>query len=222
MSRVSLILVFVVLFISCTMEPDNMTVFLNQSGTVSIKVVDNNKNAIKGAQVSIYSSVPADQRIYFDSTDVSGICNVGKIIQGQYKCYVNAKKGKPEYSNSEYFQIISGDDKILEVNPFQNVGKVSIKIINSQMVPVGNVNVALIPHPNFSNEDYIFNELINEAHFTGITNTEGWAQFEGIPADKEYSALVYFDSIKYSYPKVNNYAYANRYEERRFTIQVNF
>lgn len=221
MGRMNLILVFIALFISCAKEPDSMTVFLNQSGTVSIKVVDNNKNAFKGAQVSIYSSVPGDQRIYFDSTDVSGICNVGKILQGQYKYHVTAKKDKPVYSYSEYFQIIAGDDRILEVNPFKNTGKISIKIINSQMVPVGNVNIALIPHPNFSNEDYIFNDLINEAHFTSKTNTDGWTQFEGIPVDREYSVLVYFDNKNYSYPKGNNYAFANRYEERRFTIQAN-
>jgi hypothetical protein len=222
MRNVNLLWVFVILLISCIKEPDSLNVSINQSGTVSVKVVDANKNIFKGAQVSIYSSTPADQRIYFDSTDVSGECKIGKILQGQYKCYVSATNDKKTYTYSEYFQIIAGDDKTVEINPFQNIGTISIKILDYQSAPVANVNVALIPHPNYSNEDYPFNTLIKEAHFVSKTDAEGWVRIEGVPVDKEYSVLAYFDSNKYSYPKVNNYAYSNRFEERRFTIDTNF
>jgi len=86
--------------------------------------------------------------------------------------------------------------------------------------------VALIPHPRYSNVDYHFQELIEEAYAIGKTNSDGWVEFQNLPSGTErysfdYSALVYFDSSTYDYPIYNNYVYTTRDFKQSFTIKVN-
>lgn len=212
------------LFVSCGKDNDNITVVLNGSGDLKVKVVDEENNAVNSAKVSVYSSIPEGERIFFDSTNASGICDLGKVIQGQYMYYVYAKKGKMTYSTAEYFQVITGETKTLEVNPFLNVGNLSIRIIDNQMNPVGFVNVALVPHARYSNVTYFFEDLKEEAYFDAMTNSDGWVTFDKVPTGAmyglEYSVLVYFDSSEYDYPYSNNGIYVYRDTERKYTIQV--
>lgn len=225
MRKISFLFVFCLLLASCENDPDNLTVLLNQSGTVSILVTDSDQNGFMGAKVSIYSSIPEGERIYYDSTDVNGMCYVGKVLQGQYGYNIIAEKDNKTYSLSEHFQVIAGDDKEIEVNPFLNVGDASVKIVNSISEPIADINVALIPHAHYSNIDYYFQELIDEAYAIGITDDEGWVEFQDMPAGPgynfEYSILAYFDSDNYDYPIYNNYVYISRDTKRRFTIEVN-
>ena len=219
---------FCFLLVSCEKDPDNLTVLLNQSGTVSLKVTDDNQNGFSGAKISIYSSIPERERIFYGSTDVNGICTIGKVLQGQYMYYISAENNKKTYQSSEYFQVIAGEDKIIEVNPFLNIGDARIRIVKGYAnEPIADVNVALIPHPNYSNETYYFQELLEEAYAIGKTNSEGWVEFQNLPAGAggysfEYSVLVYFDSSTYDYPVSNNYVYITRDVKRDFTIRVNF
>ncbi len=225
MKKLSLILLLATsLFISCEKDPDNITVVLNGSGSLSIKVIDEQNNAFNGAKVNVYSSIPEGERIFYDSTDASGVCNVGKVIQGQYLYYVSAEKDNRIYNIAEYFQVIAGESKTIEVNPFLNVGKLSIRIIDYFSNPVELVNVALIPHSNYSNVTYYFDDLLEEAYFNARTNADGWVTFDKVPAgamySSEYSVLVYFSSSEYAYPYSNNGFYVYRDTERKYTVQV--
>ena len=199
-----------------------MTVLLNQSGTVSVKIADDNQNGFKGAIVSIYSSGSAGGRIYFDSTDTRGICAVGKVLQGQYEYYISAKKDNKTYRLRECFQVIAGENKILDLNPFSNVGTIKVRVMNAYLETesIADVNVALIPHPNY-NLNYSFQELIEEAYAIGKTNSEGWVEFQNMPVlDTDYSVLVYFDGGAYDYPTYNNYVNATKNSTEKFTIKV--
>jgi len=206
---------------SCKKDSDNVTVLLNQSGTVTVKVTDDNQNGFKGAKVSIYSSIPEGERIYFDSTDSKGICTVGKVLQSQYGYYISAEKNNKTYQLSGFFQVIAGDDKIIEVNPFLNVGNARVKIVRGYSnEAITNVNVALIPHSRYSGVNYVFQELIAEAYAIGKTNSEGVVEFQSMPADVEYSVLVYSDSNTYDYPTYDNFVYVTRDFKRNVTIRV--
>lgn len=191
-------------------------------GIVSVRVTDNNQNGFKGASVSIYSSVPAGQRIYFDSTDNRGICVVGKVLQGQYEYHISAKSDNKIYRLRGYFQVIDGEDKIINANPFSNAGNVKIRIMNAYMESesIANVNVALIPSLPYSSEGYSFQELIEKAYAIGKTDSEGRVEFQNMPADIDYNALVYFDSSTYDFPTYNNYMYITKDSNQSFTIMV--
>ena len=80
MKKLNFLFIFYLLLTSCDKYPDNLTVLLNQSGTVSLKVIDKNQNGVNKAKVSIYSSILADERIYYDSTDINGICKIGIVV----------------------------------------------------------------------------------------------------------------------------------------------
>jgi hypothetical protein len=216
MRNIALLYVLCLLMASCEKYPDNITVLLNQSGTLSVKVIDNNQNGYNGV-VGIYSPVG---RIYYDTTDANGMCSIGKVLQGQYEYFVVAEKDNKFYSYSESFQVIAGDDKVINVNPFLNVGDARVKIINTNSEPISGVFVAAIPHPNYSNESYYFQDLIDEAYGIGKTDSEGWVIIEDMPVDT-YSVLVFYDNDYYDYTIYSNYFYVYRDNIQSFTIKVN-
>lgn len=220
-NSIFLLVLIALLFVSCEKNPDNITVTLNQSGTLKVNVTDESHNAVSKAKFAVISRfIDNYQRIYYDSTDASGKLDVGKLLEGTYEYYVWVKKGNRDYTIHDAFQIIAGDEKIIEVNPFLNVGNVTITIVNENNVPITDVNVALIPHPKYSNINYTFESLLEEAYYTGAVNSKGSVRIEKIPADWEYSVLIYRNATEYEYPNYNNYVYAFRDEERSYTIQA--
>ena len=124
MKKITCILLLAVLMFSCKKEDDqindNFTVILNQSGNLSIKVIESNGNAAGDAPVRVYSSVP-EGLIYSDTTDAQGICNIGKLLQGHYSYRVSSTINNKLYTESQNFQIIAGDSKTIIVNPFLNI-----------------------------------------------------------------------------------------------------
>ncbi len=218
MKKLSLLFIAAALFFSCNKQSDHLTVTLNQSGVLSVKVIDNNGNTFQGAKVSIYSSIPEDERIYYDSTDVSGICDVGNVLQGQYKYFVTAEKDNKIYQISESFQLISTENKTLEINPFINVGDVSVRIVNSYYsTPVANVNVAIIPTMSYYGYGYSFEDLFNEASSITQTDENGWCKFTEMPGGR-YIVMVYTDSSNYE--TISETIYITRDSNKEYTFRV--
>jgi hypothetical protein len=95
--------------------------------------------------------------------------------------------------------------------------------LNSQ--PIANVKVALIPHPNYSNEIYSFQDMIDESYDIQVTNSEGWVEFKDMPVEglynRQYSVFVYKDSNNYRYSFNNNQIWIYRDFVQNFTIEVN-
>lgn len=219
-SSILSVVLIALLFISCEKNPDNITVTIINSGTLKVKVTDNSNNGVAKAKLSVYSRVnDGYDRIFYDSTDASGNLDVGKLLEGSYEFYLWVKKDNRIYNSRGYFQVIAGNERIIEVNPFRNVGNVTVSIVNTNNEPITGVNVALIPHPKFSNINYTFESLLQEAYFTGVVNSNGSVRIEKIPADWEYSVLIYRSSSEYEY-SFSNYVYAIREEERSFIIQA--
>lgn len=230
MRKLFLFMFILLIIFSCKKDDDtnigNITVLINQSGSLSVKVIGNNGLGVTGSPVSIYSTIPEGALIYRDTTDIQGICNVGKLLEGQYKYHLSADNDNKTYSESMDFQVIAGETKILEINPFLNIGDLKIKIVDMGNYPIPAVNVALIPHSRYSNVDYTFDELTTEAYFTGVTEMDGWVKFVNVPAGSpystDYSIMAYYDSTNYSYPEWNNSLWTYRNQERSYTIQVSF
>lgn len=201
--------------------PDCPSVETN-SAAISVKILDNNQQAVENANVEITSS--SDHTLVSSTTGATGICEAGKLLEGEYGCTVSSQIGPVKYSVKEYFQVISGDDKTIEINPYSNIGTVNITIMNSE--PVANISVALIPHPNYSNEEYSYDDLLDEAYFTGTTNQDGIIVFENVPAlgyqGKVYSVMAYYNDTTWDYPIYDNSFYMFKDGEVDFTVHVNF
>ena len=226
MKKLNLLFVLFIILASCTKNdssdcPDCPSVDTN-SAAISVKIVDNNQQVVENASVEISSS--SDHTLLSCTTGATGICDAGKLLEGEYACKASSQLGKLKYSIEEYFQVISGENKTIEVNPYSNAGTVNITVMDSEPVP--NITVALIPHPNYSNEDYSFDGLLEEAYFTGTTNQDGLIVFENVPAlgyqGKVYSVMVYYDAITWNYPISNNSFYMHKDSEIDFTAHVNF
>jgi len=221
MKKLLLFLFLGFLLVSCQKQGDNITVNMNQSGTLSIQVLNENGSAGAKGLVSVYSSSPSGQLIYHDSTDNNGFCNVGKVLQGQYSYYVSTTSSNKEYTEAEYFQVFADEAKTFIVNPFLNVGTAKVKIVNASGAPLSNVNVALMPNVYY-NSSYPFDYYMAFAYFMDATNNDGWVTFEKVPASSlyglEYRVLVYYDSNNWDMPYSNIYILKN--EVQSFTIQV--
>jgi len=218
MKRLITLLSLMVIMVSCQKQADNITINMNSSGNLNIRVLNDQNDAVAKAHVMIYSTNPENERLYYDSTDNNGICSVGKLLQGQYYYSVSAKAGKITYYISQYFQVIAAESKTVDVNPFENVGKLSIMVIDYQFNPIPNINVALLPYWYYSGNE-TFDELMSMAYFTKITDSEGWAKFEKVPASY-YSLLIYFSSTSYFTPYQEFSVY--RDEDRKYTVRIEY
>ncbi len=223
MKKLNLLFVLFLIMTSCTKDEctDNETVVTN-SAAISVKIIDNNHQAVGNAKVEIFSS--SSHTLVSSTTDSSGIIDAGKLLEGEYGCKASSQLGKLEFYVEEYFQVISGENKTIEVNPFANAGTVNITVMDSEPVP--NISVALIPHPNYTNEDYTFDGLLNEAYFIGSTNEAGNIVFEGVPArayqGKVYSVMAYYSYTSWDYPIYNNSFYLFKDGDVDFTVHINF
>ena len=88
MQKLTLIfLLLVVSLLSCEENDD-----LGDSGKVKVKAVDLNNDPLSGAEVRIYSPEENQNGVIFeDSTNASGICNVGKLLPDEYRYMVTAR-----------------------------------------------------------------------------------------------------------------------------------
>ncbi|OQX73320.1 MAG: hypothetical protein B6D64_14010 [Bacteroidetes bacterium 4484_276] len=93
------------LITSCQKNPDEITVVMNNTGTLSIQVLNEDGNSGAKADVVAYSVVVDNLPVYIDYTDDNGVCNVEKLLEGQYFYFVEAEPDGKEYEESEYFQI---------------------------------------------------------------------------------------------------------------------
>jgi flagellar hook assembly protein FlgD len=82
------------------------------SGTINIKVTDENNHAVVGAGVNIYSNSSGYIKIISDSTDISGRYT-GKLLEGEYAYSV--------YSEEAFLQVITCDYRSFKINPFLNI-----------------------------------------------------------------------------------------------------
>lgn len=194
------VLLSVFLFSSCEKNPDELTITINQTGTLSVKVVDEDKKGVSNAEVAVNYY---GDKISEGLTDNDGY-HTEKLIQGFYTCYVSAVLGKATYTDSKRVQIIAGENKQIELDPSANSGKGFLKIFKGgdypdyEQIPVKNINVALVRSEDYNNLNSI-DEYIAAAHFIEKTDAQGMVNILNIPANVNYRVILYNENGEMGY-----------------------
>jgi hypothetical protein len=171
------------IFSSCE-KTDDQTVIMNNAGSLTVKVVDENNQPCTNAHVRIYGY--SSEVIFEDTTNTSGVFKIGKLLYGEYKYTISVKRGNISYGDSRMFQIVAGSDKLIEVKPFMNVSKVKLAIVNEfsgEVVP--NINVGLSPTVQYQSI-YSLEDFIKSSYFIKKTDFNGEVMFDGIPVGSIY------------------------------------
>ncbi|MBI5218327.1 MAG: carboxypeptidase regulatory-like domain-containing protein [Bacteroidia bacterium] len=213
-------------FFGCKKEeikmPDNMNVTLSSSGSLKVKVVDISNNPLANAKVIINQAATGGYKLFEGTTDNTGLCNVGALLENTYNYVAEVVYNNKKYGENQYFQIIAGHEKNLEVCPLTNVGKLSVTAIDLSQNPISNLKVALIPYFD-AGGSMSFTALTNIAIQTETTNSEGKVSFNDIPADYGYYSgyllLFYYDSTHYQF--ISNQAHiVTKNNETSATVTV--
>ena len=205
MKKHTLIYALLFMFVLVSCQKDEITVFLKESGTVSIKVVDENDRPMKDCLVTIngkgtnydYGNLPL---YYSGTTDEEGMFYSESLLQGEYYCYATTKAGKVIYQDRKLIQIISGENKTVILSPLKNVGKMTIQLVNFRQEPlsISGVNIALVSY-ELAEYRFTLSKLLSVAHFTATTNN-GQVQFEKLPTTSSYYIYIYDTKKEYVYP----------------------
>ena len=98
--------------VSCKDE----TIILNQSGTLTIKVVDEEGKPVADASVKLYFEDYYSNSAVFDKkTDASGTCKTDKLLQGNYDVYAEIKIEDQEYYTYKLVQVLADKNKTVEL-----------------------------------------------------------------------------------------------------------
>ena len=175
-----LLLVGLVPFLaSCDKET---TYTINKSGSLTIKVVDSDGNGVDNAKIDLRLS---GETLFYDSTDVSGVYKSEEMLEGIYRCYVSVTRNGLVYNSNQYVQVIAGENKRIEVNPFGNSKNITIGLSNYYNDAPISANVLICPRVNVSLDEY--KEL---AYFSGKT-TNGQFSVDEVPYGSYY--VVFYD-----------------------------
>jgi hypothetical protein len=214
--RTLIFLLLAVSLLSCEENDD-----LGDSGKVKIKAVDLNNDPLSGAEVRIYSPEENQNGVIFeDSTNASGICNVGKLLPDEYRYMVTARVDNRTYWEVRYFQVIAGERKTIEATPVAYSGTLTFTVTDMQDEIIEGIQVALIPH--FRYNDYTYEQMQEEAWYQGTTDSSGEVTFERVPANvkysNEYSVFIYYDEDNFTYPYKG--IYLSKGDHRQITLKV--
>ena len=202
------------LFTACIQYPDDVTVTINESGYINVKVVDNDNKAIEGAMVEIYWS---SNVILKGITDASGMYIPEKMLQGSYYCVVSYTKREIEYQERKEVQVIAGEYKTVTINPFANSGNLNIQLESPDGRPVPELNVLILPRDFYRTS---IDECIAAAFFTGKVDSQKKISFVEIPTGN-YRAWIYDDDKKiYRTYDSDSYIQIERGKTKDRTIRV--
>ena len=202
MQKLTILLLMAVVMISCE-ENKDLNVTLNESGTLKVKVLDEAGEGIGDAKVEVSTVIGASGQVVFeDSTNSSGVCETGKLLQDEYVCRVTAQVDKRVYRTEAYTQVIAGENKTVEAYPIANSGKITATVVNMEEEPLEDVNVAVLPFYHEANLTY--EEMVEKRWYNSSTDANGDVTFTKVPAfeqyGRSYSFFVYYDEENYDYP----------------------
>lgn len=181
-------LLLVSLFLSSCAE-DDITVTINESGSLEIKLVDDEKKPLNGVELSL-KEMSSGSVIYSETLDDSGVLKIDKVLQGSYLCSVRVMREGKEYTTFSYFQIIAKDHKQIEINPFSNSGKLSVNVTAQGTVrDFTKYTAILLPYDQSYGVSY--EQAKAYAYYIGNLDADGKIDFAAVPANKNYSLLIY-------------------------------
>ena len=188
---------------------DKETVYtINKSGTITIKVVDSDGNGIDKAKIDLRLS---GETLFYDSTDVSGVYKSEEILEGTYRCYVSAMRNGLSYNINRYVQVIAGQNKYIEINPFGESKKITVGLSNYYNDAPVIANVLVCPQINATLDEY--KEL---AYFSGKTTADGLFSVDEVPYG-DYYVVFYDDANKIL---KNNYMYVSKDGSSEFKFYI--
>ncbi|MDR2011042.1 MAG: hypothetical protein LBQ22_11255 [Bacteroidales bacterium] len=196
MKKIYLFIIFVfiaTIFISCEKDrTTNVNINYNQSGFLRIKTINPDNSVLPGAAVTLFDE---NGTLFHGITNNYGLCEAGYFLQNSYECTASIEKDGKKYMDSKYFQIISGQEKEIVLDPFSNSGKVILKLkFEYNNTPATGLNVSLIPEDDY----YTYNsigEYLQVAQFTGKVDVNSQVVFEDVPADLTYVAIIYNNDL---------------------------
>lgn len=205
---------------SCEKNDDHTIVF-NNSGSLTVKVLDENNQPCNDASLTVYGG---GQMLFQDTTNTTGVFNVGKLLYGEYGYSVTAKKENRTYSDNRMFQIVAGDDKVIQINPYSYVSKVKINVIDYWTgQPVQDISIGLLPTGSFSQgTSYSFEDYIKLCYFIEVTDSNGQVIFNEVPVGsiygRSYIAFIFTDESHWETSGNTMYVYKD--ETNTFTVQT--
>lgn len=213
-------LVSVIMFSSCE-KNDEKIIVLNNSGTLTIKVLDENNQPCNDATVSIYSN---GNLLFQDTTNTSGIFNVGKLLYGEYQYRVSAKKENRVYGDTRVVQIVAGENKVIQVNPYSYVSKVKFTVFNAyngEVIP--DRSVGLLTYSNSGQSQLsTLEDYIKLCYFIKKTDLNGEVIFENVPVGSinstAYKTIVFEDNTNWEV--ISNTFYVYPHETKSYLLEV--
>lgn len=222
MKKYFLISATIILFGSC--QKDEITVKLRTSGTLSVKVVDNNKQAMANEKVGLYtyySSGTTTTSSLLDkiATNSNGEVNFGELAEGSYTLVVDTPKvNGVKYLPIKPIQVLSNINKSVTINVQEYTGTIKINLTNSNNNPLANYNVILIPSEKYNSSDNV-NTCISKAEFRSTSNSAGQATFQ-VPSSRDFVIMVY-DNAKTNVDR-SHYASVSKDETNTVSVQTYF
>ncbi|HBX49751.1 MAG TPA: hypothetical protein DEH02_01635 [Bacteroidales bacterium] len=220
-----ILIILTIFLFSCKKEDQNININITTetSGTLLVKVLDNNSTSISGAKVAIYSYVATSSSgsiiniLANDSTNANGEYYAGKLLEGEYSVTVQVSNNNFQYREEIDFQIIAGDSKVIQVFPIKNVGNIKILVLNYVTEsPYSNLKVSLLKNSYYMNSTP-YDYLLSQALLTETTSNDGWVAFTNVPALQSYSVLFHYDSTHYL---LNNYVSSNKESTKEYSFII--
>jgi hypothetical protein len=177
---------------SCSKDND-MTVTLKTDGSLTVKLINSDNNAIPDTKVSLYVGSASGSCLDYYTTSSCGSVDFGEVLSGTY--YVVADTPKVDgikYKPGKLIQIPSGVDKDLVINVEDYIGTLRVTITKAAYLggaAFSNLDVILVPSESYS-ASYSVTTLIAKAEFTGKTDTQGVVTFTN-PSSRDYRLIVY-------------------------------
>lgn len=188
---------FILSLMISSCQEDELTVTINQTGHVNIKVVDNNKNPIENANV--FFSYGSGANISEGISDANGNY-VGKLLQGSYYCFSTVIKGNVTYiSEAKIVQAFAGESNSYEINPYSNIGNVSLTFRDYYgQTTIPGLNVALVEESVAYFENIEIGNIAEKAQFIGKISNDKTVLFSDVPASQYYIIFIYDANKFYS------------------------
>jgi hypothetical protein len=210
--------------ISCQNDQLNdMTIKLDTSSKLTVKLVDSKGAAISNANVKIYdrnflssssSSSPSVSfgYLFSESTDGAGMIDFGQVASGTYFLAIDSVRvNGVKYNPILQFQINSSDDKQIVLSPEEYVTTLNLNLQKAEVAKTNNLvtytafsglNVIFVPSYSFSyNSNYSIDKLISLAEAVAKSNANGVISVK-VPAYKSFVAIA-FDDAKSVYSALN-------------------
>lgn len=184
LNTLALFFISSILLSSCSEEYEDMTVNINSTGLLSIKVLGADGNGYAGAEVKIHSE-NTEGYLFLDSTNTQGVFEAGSLLEKHYRVETSIMADNRIYNEEKLIQVVAGEEHNITSDPYKNSGSASLYFIDGYNdVVMQGVNVALVLESKVDPFDYEHQNVLDNAYFIGETDENGNVSFDNIPSGK--------------------------------------